>query len=232
MQSVYTSLGVVNEGRNRYASIEVAPEDVDDSDDLLDDVDFDPPYTIAGEASIYNPAEKSEHSTVALNPDRDVIIYDSYGPHGIHRPTERFSHTRAVARWIDRHLEPVADGEYVIGTVLDVDTHLGRTFSWTSISDTLSVTSDDSKLYVRRLDDGFKTIALPLADREMFCEALRDPHGTMESRLVRANTNTNNSVTLSARHTDKPGHEYGEAGRLTLTALEVATLHTYLSNHA
>jgi hypothetical protein len=85
---------------------------------LLNDVDFAGPFTLVEERDVYIPGENSEGR--ALYPDREVLVYDSYGGR-MERPGDGFTDTAGVYGWIDEHLEAEAAGEYAIGQVLDVD---------------------------------------------------------------------------------------------------------------
>lgn len=112
------TLAVANEATNHYESYSMGePVTATTVLSLLtDEVPFAGPFTLIEERDVYLPQDESFEAET-LYPDREVIVYDSYGPHGIHRVGTGYHSTAEIKDWIDENLESENPGEYAIGQV-------------------------------------------------------------------------------------------------------------------
>ena len=116
------SIAVANEETNRYQSYSMSDPVTAAKvlSILTNDVSFAGPFTLVGERDVYLPQDEKheQEEEKCLSPDREVIVYDAYGPHGIQRIGTGYESTAGVKAWIDERLESESDGEYVIGHII------------------------------------------------------------------------------------------------------------------
>lgn len=112
------TMAVANERSNQYQSFEMGGEvtAIDVLTLFTEKIGFSGPFTLIQEHGLYIPGD--DFTSHSIDPDRQVIIYDMYGSHGIIRPDPRFDFLSEVRDWIDEALEPAGVGEYAIGQVI------------------------------------------------------------------------------------------------------------------